>query len=173
MKKVKIYLDMDSVIADFEKEMFRMSPEEFDDESFRNAVKDNEIFLKLDLMPNARKLLDAVKAISDVDVEMLTGVGIENDPEHKARVIKQKTQWLKEKGIPYKPNFVERMAKKGEYATPYTILIDDCAAAVNPFNDNGGIGILYVDKKVDEAIEKLNEAVYTIKKRIESESDNA
>lgn len=161
-----IFLDMDGVVANFEKEMYKMSPDEFDDDSFRNAVRDNKIFEKLELMPNANKLLKTVLSFSDVRREMLTSVGIENDPEHKARVIEQKSKWLVANRIMYKPNFVERMVRKGEYANEYCILIDDAERAIDAFRANGGIGILYKDENVDDAIAQLKQAVYDIKTRI-------
>jgi histidinol phosphatase-like enzyme len=161
-----IFLDMDGVIANFKKEMNKMSPDDFDDKSFRRAVKENKIFEKLELMPNAPKLLKFIKSLDGVRVEMLTSVGIENDPMHKARVIAQKSLWLLNNNISYKPNFVERMTKKGEYATPYSILVDDTTRAINAFNKAGGIGILYDDEKADECIDSIREAVYTIKSKI-------
>ena len=161
-----VFLDMDGVVANFEKEMYKMSPDEFDDDSFRNAVRDDKIFEKLEMMPNAAKLLKAVKSFTNVRREMLTSVGIENDPDHKARVIEQKSKWLLAKGIGYRANFVERMVRKGEYADGYSILIDDAERAVNAFRKKGGIAILYKDENVDEAIDQLTAAVYDIKTRI-------
>lgn len=105
-------------------------------------------------------------SFTDVRREMLTSVGIENDPDHKARVIEQKSKWLLAKGIGYKPNFVDRMVRKGEYADGYSILIDDAERAVNAFRKKGGIAILYKDENVDEAIDQLTAAVYDIKTRI-------
>lgn len=164
-----IYLDMDGVVANFEKEMFKMSPEEFNDESFRKAVRDNKIFEKLEMMPNAAKLLKAVRSFNDVRREMLTSVGIENDPDHKALVQDQKSKWLLANGIGYKPNFVEKMTRKGEYANEYCILIDDAERAITAFRENGGIGILYKDNNVDDAIAQLDKAVYDIKTKIARE----
>lgn len=164
-----IFIDMDGVVANFEKEMYKMSPDEFDDDSFRNAVRENNIFEKLEMMPNANKLLKTIRSFSNVRREMLTSVGIENDPEHKERVSKQKQKWLLEHGIAYIPNFVDRMTRKGEYANEYSILIDDAERAINAFRANGGIGILYKDENVDEAIEELKKAVYAIKNRIANE----
>jgi hypothetical protein len=157
---------MDGVVANFEKEMRRMNPDEFDDVSFRNAVRDQKIFLKLEKMPNADKLLRVVKDFRDVRREMLTSVGIENDPAHKALVIEQKSKWLLANGIGFKPNFVEKMTKKGEYADEFSILIDDTERAINAFRENGGIGILYRDDNVDDAIAQLKKAVYDIKAKI-------
>lgn len=161
-----IYLDLDGVVANFKKEMRRMSPDDFDDFNFRAAVKDNKIFEKLELMPNANKLLTFIGSLKNVKVEILTSVGIANDPMHKARVIKQKTKWLKENEIEYKPNFVERMIYKGDYATPYSILVDDTTRAIDSFNKAGGIGVLYDDEKADEAIDTIKKALYYIETEV-------
>lgn len=166
---ITLYLDMDGVVANFKKAMYKISPDDFDDINFRNAVRDNKIFEDLELLPNAKKLLDFVASLKDVRVEMLTSVGIANDPVHKARVIAQKTKWLRVKGIPYKANFVERMTLKGRYATPYSILVDDTVRAVSSFNNAGGIGVLYDDDDADACIDKIKKALYDIRMKIESE----
>lgn len=161
-----IYLDMDGCLSNFEKEMYKISETSFDDASFRLAVKNHRIFEKLELMPNAPKLLNKVKWFNDVNRQILTSVGIENDPEHYRLASTQKTNWLQRNGIFYIPNFVERMTKKGNYATEHSILIDDTIRAVEAFRANGGIGILHSDDKIQDTLDQLEEAVYNIKTKI-------
>lgn len=49
---ITLYLDMDGVLADFDKEYMKHDPEKKDRESFREAVLNDKIFTKLDFMPD-------------------------------------------------------------------------------------------------------------------------
>lgn len=156
-----IYLDMDGVICDFNKEYkktFGISPSEAD-RNKKEFSKNWTIFCegrhfeKLDYWPGANQLLGVVSAIStdpDVTVEMLTSTG---GLKYHDLVAEQKEKWLSDHYIHYKANCVSGRVNKKKFAGKWKILIDDTEDCIDGFNENGGIGILHKD--VNETVTKL------------------
>lgn len=143
-----IYVDMDGVLADFEKgykQKFSISPEQTrDNKSFKvyfdKFIADEE-FLKLDLMPDAQLLLGYLASLY-APKEILSSTASEKT--HDA-ILPQKEAWLKKHGINYKANFVPGKKHKYKFATPTSIIIDDTKSVIDDWNKAGGIGILHTD----------------------------
>ena len=145
---MKIYLDMDGVIANFEKryiDLFKESPGSSRDrkefgKNWTVFVGDNH-FESLEWWPGGQELL---KYLSDnkFDVEILTSSG---GLKHHDEVTRQKTVWLKDRGITYKVNVVPGRKLKADYATPNSIMIDDTLDVITSFSAAGGIGIHHKD----------------------------
>lgn len=160
---ITLYLDMDGVIADFNKTYLKYDPKKEDRKRFRQSVMEYKIFEELDLMPDALQLLNHVKQVKtmmNVHVEILTSMGT-HDPIQGKEAARQKQVWLNKHGITYKANFVRSKQEKSNYATPTSILIDDSIGCISPFNAKGGHGILHTNaadtnKILDTTILQIN-----------------
>ena len=162
---MKIYLDMDGVLTDFNTryiERFGAFPDCEDERrkhfwgNWKKFVDARE-FETLDKHPFADKLLNAVESFRNkgVAVEILSssGGGYSHDI-----VVEQKKMWLANHGITYKANIVPGGARKAEFADPWNILIDDTPKVVDNYLAHGGDAILHKD--VDDTIQRLSE-LYT------------
>ena len=139
---ITLYLDMDGVLADFNKEYTKFDPQKEDRKKFRDAVLSHHIFEKLDFMPDTQELLNHVSKLYGVNIEILTSMGTHQQDQANAAKM-QKLKWLSEKNIPYKANFVHNKQEKAQYATATSILIDASIGCITPFNAAGGHGILH------------------------------
>ena len=148
-KNYKIYVDMDGVVADFDKrftDLAGMSPSEFESKNGKNAfwdfidVKHKLAFwVGIPPMSDAQSLMDYV---SKHDYEMLTA------PSIKKESLMGKGLWMRnwtKKGLfPTKPKVNYKPAKnKHHFAAPNHILIDDKQSTIDSWNAAGGIGILH------------------------------
>jgi hypothetical protein len=153
----KIYLDMDGVIADFEKryrELFHTSPGHDDNRKrfgirFAKFIQFNH-FADLDMMPDATDLLTYLTT-TGVPVEILSSTA---RPTSNATISQQKRSWLDNYGINYPAIFVPGKQFKAKYATPNSILIDDTLVNIEEWNKAGGVGILH--KNALDTISILN-----------------
>ncbi len=141
---ITLYLDMDGVLADFNKEYTKLDPQRADRKRFREAVMNYKIFTHLDFMPDTQHLLNHVSRLHGIDIQILTSMGT-HDPMQGNEAKMQKLTWLEKKNIPYRANFVRNKKEKAQYATPHSILIDDSIGCISPFNEAGGHGILHVN----------------------------
>jgi hypothetical protein len=153
---ITLYLDMDGVLADFNKAYTKIATNLEDPKRFRTAVMDYHIFEDLEFMPDTHQLLNHVKKIHDVNIEILTSMGTFN-PEQGQAAKTQKLKWLDSHKIDYKANFVRSKIEKAEYATETSILIDDSVGCISPFIRKGGHGILH--KNASETISILDATI--------------
>jgi hypothetical protein len=155
---VKIYLDMDGVLTDFEKryyELFGLRPEEVNSRKahfwryFETFIEGGH-FKTLDKHKDADKLLQFVHELR-VPVEILTSSG---GAKHHEKVTEDKITWLCNNSIPYKANVVPGGSKKAEMAKPWHILIDDTEHVVDRYRAAGGTAILHYD--IDVTLKELS-----------------
>jgi len=148
---ITLYLDMDGVLADFNKAYTQYDPHKEDRKKFRSAVMEYKIFEDLDFMPDTQELLNHVSKLRGVNIEILTSMGT-HDPFQGESAKQQKLFWLNKHNIPYKANFVRSKEEKAKYATPTSILIDDSSGCIGPFIRAGGHGILHSHSSETNAI---------------------
>jgi len=147
-KFTKIYLDMDGVIADFNKryrELHNTSPSS-DDARKRfgqrfGAFIQNKEFQNLDLMPDATLLMNYLNGCG-VPVEILSSTA---RPVSNAEISRQKEIWLGKHNINYPANFVPGKSLKYKFADENSIIIDDTPSVIEDWNKAGGTGILHTD----------------------------
>lgn len=147
---ITVYIDLDDVLADFDK-TFQM--DKFDRDEFKRKVMDERLFETLDFMPNAENLIRTLERYDDefgLNIEILSSLGAPNDRILQDVVANQKCNWLESKGLHhYSKNFTIHKGFKKLFATPKSILIDDCAQNIWDFDENHGHGFLYDDSTVN------------------------
>ena len=147
----KVYLDMDGVLADFDKrfqDISGMKPKDFENKYGKKAFWDlideeNKIsfWVGIEPMIGASDLVDAVK---DYDYELLTS------PSAKKQSYLGKILWVKNHTgdvFPSKPRINFKKAKEKHLVKPQLaktdILIDDREDTIGRWNAAGGTGVIY------------------------------
>lgn len=157
---ITLYLDMDGVLANFDKAYHGNNiSTEHDQVKFRDAVMKYKIFEDLEKMPGADILLERAELVRSwgyVDVQILTSMGT-FDVERGAEAKRQKLLWLEKHGIAYKPNFVRTKTEKALFAHKNAILIDDSIGCIKPFVAKHGQGILHT--RVHETLFVLDKTI--------------
>lgn len=148
MKKYKVYVDMDGVLAGFEEQVeiqFGLKMGDIPKGKMWAKIKEyNESvapwFQTLPKRADADMLWEFVNDNFE-DVEILTATG--STPKDAAQ---QKRNWIANHyGADVKVNTVGAATQKAIFANPRAILIDDRDKAIDPFRQAGGIGILHTD----------------------------
>jgi phosphopantetheine adenylyltransferase len=148
-----IYLDIDGVIADFDKrftELAGMGPREYEDSfgsekfwDFIDIKHKIKFFSKMDWMPEGKKLYNFIKQF---DHKLLSAPS-KNDASKVGKRI-----WAKE-NTPETQLILSPAYNKKNYADKSNILIDDRESNIQQWKDAGGIGILF--KSTDQVIDEL------------------
>ena len=147
-KITKIYLDMDGVIADFDKrykELYKIAPKDADtyktfDKFFTTFIADRQ-FATLDLMPDAMMLINYLRSLS-IPTEILSSTSSE---KRDADIRAQKLMWLQTHNIGFKVNLVPGKRLKKDFSNLNSLLIDDTPVNIDQWRREGGVGILHTD----------------------------
>ncbi len=147
-KITKIYLDMDGVIADFNKrykELYKIEPKDADtyktfDKFFTMFIAEKQ-FAKLDLMPDAMELINYLRSLS-IPTEILSSTSSE---KRDAEIREQKIDWLNKHNIEFPVNLVPGKRFKRDFSNENSLLIDDTSQNIDQWRVEGGVGILHTD----------------------------
>jgi hypothetical protein len=157
MRKINcIYLDMDGVIANFNKryvELFNIEPsatrdyKEFSD--FFDKFIEGGNFETLELMPDAMDLINALRnALPPTQILSSSA----SQKRHEV-ISAQKTKWLETHDIDFQRNFVPGKQLKKKYARKDTLIIDDTESVISDWRASGGVAILH--KNVPDTLVQL------------------
>jgi hypothetical protein len=157
-KITKIYLDMDGVIADFNKRykaLYKMEPKEAEDKKefykFFDEFIATKQFATLDLMPDAVTLLNYLSKLN-IPTEILSSTASE---KRDADIRAQKLMWLQTHNIGFKVNLVPGKRLKKDFSNPNSLLIDDTPVNIDQWRREGGVGILHTDALTTIGILKM------------------
>jgi hypothetical protein len=150
----KLFLDLDGVLADFDRLAFAILGEparQFEDREgsgkFWTEIRKYRFFYHdLDLMPGARELFDAVKHLGPT---ILTGC---NEEKAGVGAYAQKAEWV-ERNFPGTSIIICRSSDKSHYMEPGDVIIDDYIKYKAAWEEKGGIFILYQDNQ--QALDEL------------------
>jgi hypothetical protein len=153
-----IYLDMDGVIADFEKrylKLYGVTPDSTRNKKefggFFDRFIEGQNFATLEMMPQANELLEFLRN-APVPTEILSSTA---RPDRHESISKQKEIWLNSHGITFKRNFVPGKQLKKEYAKEDTLIIDDTETVITDWRIAGGHAIWHRDVPNTLAMLKL------------------
>lgn len=160
---MKIYLDMDGVLANFNKryaEVFQIDPASVEKHSYASKKNFEQFilghnFIHLEYMSNATRLIEFVDGLG-VDVEILSSSG---GALHHSEVEIQKKIWLNSRLLHYPANIVPGGSKKAAFATPDSILIDDTPRVIDKFRAAGGLAILHRDDEIQHTFYELTRMI--------------
>jgi hypothetical protein len=142
----KLFVDLDGVLVDFDKEMERIgfpsSAVETDKKMKarfwhnvgRMAHHGHEFWGVMDPMPDADVLWNYIKKYTPA---ILSATGHVGNAEQEKRV------WVKKHIGDVVVHLVRKSGDKAQFAAPNHILIDDRAKSIEPWIAAGGIGILH------------------------------
>ncbi len=165
MEKVrKIYIDMDGVLADFDRGVVELCHIEPVDQHHKNKQMDDDLFAairgvdqfydRLELCPGAKDLFDEIYQKYGDRCEILSGV-----PKPWRRIetaCADKTSWVRRLlSEDVKINLVLREEKKNYCHGPEDVLIDDFKKNIEAWENYGGTGIWHRD--MESTRQKLKE----------------
>lgn len=146
--KYKLYIDLDSVLVDFDRgcyNIFKKFPKEIPDRIMWPVMaKTKDFFYNLHFMPDGKELWNFVK---EYDPSILTGCPWGNwGPEQKIR-------WVADKLGKDIPIFTTMSKLKYQWSGENCILVDDRETARDPWEAVGGIFILHTT--AEDSIKQL------------------
>ena len=164
MKISRIYFDMDGVLADFDRgvrELCGMEPSdpcgrspEQDDRMWEKIRKVGHFYDKLELMPKAKEMFNAVYGKYGDRCEILTGI-----PKEKRGIVtarQDKIDWMRRVlSEDVVINVCYRADKIDKCKDSDTVLIDDLEKNIREWEDKGGTGILH--RSAEETMETLKQ----------------
>jgi 5'(3')-deoxyribonucleotidase len=162
MKKNKIqriFLDMDGVLADFEKGVSKELGIDITNNEHGHYIYDDNkeeltakhLFRNLEPMSDMWKLLGFINNL-DIHTEVLSAAGSIN----REIVVNDKIAWVKEHVHPHWiTTCTFNGSQKSAFAHPKAVLIDDREKNINDWIDAGGIGILHTS--AEGTISELSE----------------
>jgi 5'(3')-deoxyribonucleotidase len=144
----KIFVDMDGVLADFDRRWFELfgshTKDSFNKSYWEHFVKSKQ-FSNLDPFPGMETLVRYLKEVEQYPGVSVMILGSTGGYELHGTVQEQKLKWMKEWEIPFSAIFVPGKRFKQHHATSQSMLIDDHPKNIEQFLGSGGAGHLYLE----------------------------
>ncbi len=155
MEKIRVYIDMDGVLADFDRgvrEICHMEPQSQNgkrslkaDDMMWEAIRGTDHFYdRLNLIPGAKEMFDKILEKYGDQCEILTGI-----PREERGIVtaaQDKINWTHRMlSESVKVNTVCRKHKLQYCTGPESVLIDDRKKTILEWRELGGTGILHVN----------------------------
>lgn len=168
MIKRKIYIDMDGVVADFNKFVSEILGREIgwegrdlSDEEWQTLCNVDKLYFKLPLIQDSTKLVALAKSFSTrFDIEFLTAVPRTTSIPSAGQ---DKIDWINKYYPGMKVNFGPYSRDKKNWAKPGYILIDDKRSNVVDWAMKGGLSIFHTGD-YEQTINNLLSAIDTVDK---------
>ena len=164
MNDIRIYLDLDGVLADFEKgvqDICHLEPlsqngrrrdPKHDDLMWDAIRKADHFYDRLELAPGAKELFDLIYGKYGECCEILTGI-----PRKERNIVtaeQDKREWTRRMlSETVRVHTVSRKDKIQYCSGPETVLIDDREKTIREWQALGGTGILHTD--TESTLEQL------------------
>jgi len=147
----KIFVDLDGVLANFDKKVKELTgklPDQLVKKDMWNAIKKyykdgHQFYRELDLMPDANQLWNHIK-VHDPIILTATGQKVESIKQEKVEWCKEHFPGVQMIGVVHsheKANYIIRDTEE------ISILIDDREKSINPWVAAGGVGILHTSAR--------------------------
>ncbi len=166
----KIYLDMDGVLADFDRGLRELCgliplpqdeerPPAVDEAMWAKVREVDHFYDRLEVLPGAKEMFDALYEKYGDRCEILTGIPKPRRGIHTSA--EDKTNWIRRlisKDVVM--NIVHREQKPQFCTGKDCVLIDDYGKNIEEWQANGGTGILFKSpEETLRTLEQLEEAV--------------
>lgn len=159
----EIFCDMDGVLTDFESSALRLTQStEYDKSDFWKSLHSLELdevekfWATMPWHPGGKKLWTFIGRYNPT----VLSAPDNSRPEFREACESGKTQWIKKNLRPTPKNVIFE-TDKFKYAHSNSVLIDDKTKNIDPWEQAGGFGILYINP--NSAISKLKDMGFKVR----------
>lgn len=135
-KSMRLFVDMDGVLTDWKKQYLAFGGQDFiSSKDIDWEVTNNFSFWStMSWMPGGKYFWEGIRHLNPV---------VLSSPGHSDFAREGKSFWVRENLGDSVPLITD--SRKGRYADGRSLLVDDMPKFIDPWEENGGLGVLYKD----------------------------